>query len=60
MADSERAYEAPAGPVEESLAQLWQGLRQLPAGEARARVVALRQAALSCAVEEGLLSRSPR
>jgi thioesterase domain-containing protein len=24
--DSERAYEAPAGPVEESLAQLWQGL----------------------------------
>ncbi|MFI6077348.1 amino acid adenylation domain-containing protein [Actinoplanes sp. NPDC051343] len=26
VADSERAYEAPDGPVEESLAQLWQGL----------------------------------
>jgi hypothetical protein len=30
--------------------QLWQTLRQLPAGEAQARVVALRQAALHCSV----------
>jgi hypothetical protein len=38
--------------------QLWQSLRSLP--EPRARVVALRQAAVSCTAEDGLLSRSTR
>ncbi|MFI5889619.1 hypothetical protein ACIA5D_05805 [Actinoplanes sp. NPDC051513] len=41
-------------------AQLWRNLGQLPRGEAEARVASLRQAALSCTVEEGLLSRSTR
>jgi hypothetical protein len=40
--------------------QLWQSLRSLPEPEARARVVALRQAAVSCTAEDGLLSRSTR
>jgi hypothetical protein len=37
--------------------ELWNGLRQLPEGEAKTRVAALRQAALDCKVEEGQLSR---
>jgi hypothetical protein len=40
--------------------QLWQSLRSLPEPEARARVVALRHAAVSCTAEDGLLSRSTR
>ena len=40
-----------------SAVALWQGLRHLPGAEAKARVVALRQAALSCTVEDGQLSR---
>ncbi|RGC68176.1 hypothetical protein C5N14_14755 [Micromonospora sp. MW-13] len=40
--------------------QLWRDLRGLPAGEADARVRALRQAAVTCSVGDGLLSRSTR
>ncbi|GAA3920882.1 hypothetical protein [Actinoplanes auranticolor] len=40
--------------------QLWQSLRQLPEGEAKARVVALRRAALSCSVDEGMLAGTAR
>lgn len=40
--------------------ELWQGLRALPAGEATARVVALRRAAVSCSVGEGPLSGGRR
>jgi hypothetical protein len=36
---------------------LWQNLRQRPDGEARARVVALRRAALGCTVQDGQLTR---
>ncbi|MEU8614949.1 hypothetical protein AB0C29_43890, partial [Actinoplanes sp. NPDC048791] len=44
----------------DSAVQLWQGLRQLPEAEAEKRVVALRRAALSCSVDEGLLSGNAR
>jgi hypothetical protein len=37
--------------------QLWQSLRRLPVGEAKARVVALRRAALACSVSDGMISR---
>ncbi|HEX5198357.1 MAG TPA: hypothetical protein VFW27_00305 [Actinoplanes sp.] len=37
--------------------RLWQGLRQLPEGEALAKVAALRRAALTCTVEPGQLAR---
>jgi hypothetical protein len=40
--------------------QLWQDLRRLPDSEAQARVVALRQAAMTCSVDGSPLSRSPR
>ncbi|NBE83057.1 hypothetical protein [Micromonospora rubida] len=40
--------------------QLWRDLRGLPAGEGDARVSALRQAAVTCSVGDGLLSRSAR
>ena len=39
-------------------ADLWRTLRQLPAGEAEARVAALRRAAVTCSAGDGLLSRS--
>jgi len=39
---------------------LWQDLRRLPASEAKARVEALRQAALNCTVDGELTSRSTR
>ena len=45
---------APATP---GAVALWQNLRQRPEGEARARVVALRRAALGCTVEDGQLAR---
>ncbi|GAA3334746.1 hypothetical protein GCM10020358_00400 [Amorphoplanes nipponensis] len=38
--------------------QVWQALRQLPAAEAQARVVALRRAALACSATDGMLSRA--
>jgi hypothetical protein len=41
-------------------ATLWQTLRQLPAGEAQARVLALRQASLKCANDDQLLSGRTR
>jgi hypothetical protein len=44
----------------DSAVQLWQSLRQLPGSEAQERVVALRRAALSCSVDEGLLSGNAR
>jgi hypothetical protein len=49
----------PAAPdaVAQDAVALWKRLRQLPDAQARARVVALRQAALSCTVEDGQLSR---
>jgi hypothetical protein len=37
--------------------QLWNDLRQLPGGEAEARVVALRQAAANCAATDGLFGQ---
>jgi hypothetical protein len=40
--------------------ELWQKLRRLPAGEADARVVALRRAAVNCTVADGALSRGTR
>ncbi|MEU8228416.1 hypothetical protein AB0C12_02315 [Actinoplanes sp. NPDC048967] len=44
----------------DSAVQLWQSLRQLPEAEAQKRVVALRRAALSCSVDEGLLTGNAR
>jgi hypothetical protein len=38
----------------------WQQLRQLPAGEAESRVVALRRSAQTCSVVDGLMTPSPR
>jgi hypothetical protein len=40
--------------------QLWQNLRRLPGSEAKARVVALRRAALNCSAGDGLIPRSTR
>jgi hypothetical protein len=40
--------------------RLWQTLRRLPAGEAKTRVVALRRAALTCSVADGLISPGTR
>jgi len=40
--------------------ELWRSLRQLPAGEATARVVALRRTAGTCSVDEGPLSGGKR
>jgi hypothetical protein len=40
--------------------QLWQSLRQLPDDEAKARVVALRRAAVNCSVGEELISPGTR
>jgi hypothetical protein len=40
--------------------ELWQSLRRLPADEAKARVVALRRAAMSCSAGDGLISGSTR
>jgi hypothetical protein len=45
--------------IDSAVAQ-WQSLRELPDGEAQARVVALRRAALTCSVDDGLLTRSAR
>ncbi len=42
------------------VSEVWQNLRALPAGEAQARVTALRQAAASCSVDEEPFARSPR
>ena len=44
--------------VTTSAEELWQKLRQLPAGEADARVAALRRSALACSAGGGLLSGS--
>jgi hypothetical protein len=44
--------------VSAEVVQTWQALRQLPGNEAKARVVALRQAALTCSVGDKPLSRS--
>jgi hypothetical protein len=40
--------------------QLWQNLRRLPGSEAKARVVALRRAALNCSAGDGLIPRGTR
>ncbi|GIF02372.1 hypothetical protein [Paractinoplanes rishiriensis] len=45
-------------PREADAAAVWDRLRQLPAGEAQSRVVALRQAALNCSAGDGLFPRS--
>jgi hypothetical protein len=62
---SEPSIMAEAGLVDDAsavaeAAELWQNLRQLPAGEADARVLALRRAAMTCAVEDRLMAPSTR
>jgi len=42
----------------ERAVQLWNDLRRLPADKAKARVVALRQAAVNCTADIGLFSKS--
>jgi len=58
-AASDPAFE-PAREVVDKAGELWRNLGKLPAAEATARVVALRQAALTCSVAEDALSRGTR
>ncbi|GIE77399.1 hypothetical protein Aph02nite_33490 [Actinoplanes philippinensis] len=52
--------ETPPPSDEVEAARLWEGLRELPEAEALARVVAVRQAALTCGDTRGVLERGVR
>jgi hypothetical protein len=61
LLDREPAVGGPHDPEQVTeAAALWQTLRQLPVGQAQARVVALRRAALTCSADDQMLSRGTR